>query len=195
MPIPSRAEAARLLLALDPPAYLLAHSDAAAEIAAFLAEHIAARGSDLDASLVEAAALLHDVDRALADDHPLKALGHGHAGAAWLTERGHPELAAAVASHPVGRLSEPARERWGEEAPLEERVVAYADKRAMLELVPLAERFADWEERHPEHRESLQLARTRAERLEEQVCAAAGVAPTGVARLRWVADALREART
>lgn len=194
MPIPSRVDAARLLLELEPPDYLLAHSAAVAEIAGFLADRIAARGLGLDKALAEAAALLHDVDRALPDDHRLKPLGHGHAGAAWLTERGHPELAAAVAAHPVGRLSEPDREGWVENGPLEERVVAYADKRATLELVPLAERFADWERRHPEHRDSLRLARATAERLEQRVCAAAGVAPAEVALLPWVAGALERAR-
>ena len=52
-------------------------------------------------TIVETAALLHDLDKMLPAEDPLKALGHGAAGAEWLRQRGYDELAPAVASHPV----------------------------------------------------------------------------------------------
>ena len=46
-------------------------------------------------------------------------------------ERGHPELARSVADHPVTRLVDgDGYRRWAAFAPREERIVAYADKRA-----------------------------------------------------------------
>ena len=194
MAVPTRVQAARVLHELHPPAWLVIHSTAVAEIAAFLADRITSRGLELDTAVVEAAALLHDLDKALPETDPLRKLGHGAAGAAWLTRRGHSELARAVANHPATLLSDEERyPRWAAFASREERVVAYADKRAMQDVVPLAERFGRWAERHPEHEPSLRLAHGRAERLERDVCAAAGIAPTDVARLRWVAAAMASA--
>ena len=89
-------------------------------------------GSPWIGALVEAAALLHDVDKALPADDPARALPHGDGSAAWLTRQGHPELARAVASHPVTRLAR-RRARTGagrRSRRREERIVAYADKRA-----------------------------------------------------------------
>jgi putative nucleotidyltransferase with HDIG domain len=191
MPIPSRTEAARLLSGLAPHASFVAHVSAVAEIAGFLARAVAQQGGTVDRRLVETAALLHDVDKLLPADHGLKPLGHGDAGARWLEERGYGELAPAVAGHPVTRLADDGHyRRWVEDATLEERIVAYADKRAARRLQPMDERFARWRHRHPERAGSLRIARDRAGRLEREVCAAAGIAPSDVRRLRWVGRAL-----
>jgi putative nucleotidyltransferase with HDIG domain len=177
MTVPTRAEALALLGALGPPDWLMRHCVAVADIAVLLAERARALGGAVDAQLVESAALLHDVAKALPSDDPLRTLDHGHAGAAWLTERGYGELAAAVAAHPAVRLTEPGYERWASQASLEERIVAYADKRAEARPVTLDQRYAGWLTRHPERRASLELGLTRARRLEREVCAAAGVEP------------------
>ena len=185
MSIPTRTEAARILRDLNPPDWLLEHSAAVADVASFLAHHVDERGHAIDVGLVEAAALLHDIDKALPPSHPLKGLGHGDAGAAWLRERGHDELAGAVASHPVTRLREDERyEFWVREATVEERVVAYADKRARQNLVTLDERFQRWMDKHGDN-DAMQVARQRADKLQDEVCAAAGVTPDEVQRERW----------
>ena len=92
-------------------------------------------------------------------------------------------------------------------APLEARIVAYADKRAGQRLQTMDERFASWRRRYPEGpaetSESLPVPGKRgwdhelAERvyeralaLEREVCAAAGVQPGDVRRLRWSRRAL-----
>jgi hypothetical protein len=142
---------------------------------------------------VESAALLHDLDKALPATHPLRALGHGHAGARWLIERGEGELAPAVEWHPVGRLTDPAYERWIGHASVEELIVAYADKRAIQRLGPLDRRFDRWLREHPDMEVSLRLARSRAGALEAEVCGLAGLAPGEVGRLRWVRRAVAQA--
>jgi uncharacterized protein len=203
MSVPNRLTAARLLLSVNPPAYRLRHSRAVAEVAGWLAARIAANGIPIDRALVEAAALLHDVDKTLPKTDPVRALPHGDGGAEWLTGRGHPELARAVANHPVTRLADEERYRqWSAFATREERIVAYADKRAGQRLEPMAARFARWRRRYPPIEEggskwdgaTLERIWLRAQRLELDVCRAANVRPDEVERLRWTAAAFRGAR-
>jgi hypothetical protein len=192
--VPSRIGAAALLLSLSPSARLLRHSTAVAEVAAFLADRAARRGERVDRRLVESAALAHDLDKALPKAHPLRSLGHGHAGARWLLELGHGAISPPVECHPVGRLTESGYEDWIGRATVEERIVAYADKRAIQRLGPLDNRFARWMRDHPELEPDLRLARTRAELLQREVCGMAGVEPEDVRRLHWVAPAVERAK-
>jgi len=203
MTVPGRVEAAHLLRSLDPPAWHVRHSCAVAEVAGWLAARTVARGVELDRRLTESAALLHDVDKALAPGDPLRGLPHGEGSAAWLVARGHSELAGPVATHPVTRLRDGDWfERWLVDARPEDRIVAYADKRAGQRLGPLDARFAQWRRRHPPtddgrggwNEAQLEAIRDRAGRLEAIVCAAAGVAPRDVRRLHWTASALRTAK-
>ena len=190
MAIPSREEAAQILRSLDPPDWHLAHSAAVADVAAFLAAKIDEQGHTISIALVEAAALLHDVDKALPKTEPLKELGHSDAGAHWLSDNGYGELAGSVAAHPVTRLADNDHYAvWARTATVEERVVAYADKRAMQDLVSMDDRFSTWVEKHGDT-DVMRIARDRAEILESSVCAAAGMAPDEVERLRWAEDAL-----
>ena len=197
MTVPGRVAAAALLSSLDPPAWFLAHARAVAEVAGFLAARVAANGTAVDRAVVEAAALLHDVDKILPEADPVRRLGHGHGSAAWLTKQGHPELSRAVAAHPVTRLGDgEAYRRWAAFASREERIVAYADKRAGQRLESMAARFASWRQRYPDGWDELtwRAVRSRAERLEAEVCRAAGITPAEVRRLPWTADAFRAAR-
>jgi len=196
MPVPSRTAAAALLLSLEPPSWHLRHARAVAEIAGWLAARCAARGVAADRVLVEAAALLHDVDKAIPTSDPAAALPHGEGSAAWLTARGMAELAPPVAAHPVTRLLDAEADAWLASASTEELLVAYADKRAGQRLESLDARFAGWRRRYPDgwSADDDARARTRADVLEATVCARAGVAPPAVRRLRWTGRALRAAR-
>jgi hypothetical protein len=204
MTVPGRVDAASLLLSLEPPPWFMRHARAVAEVAGWLALRIETRGTPIDRRLVESAALLHDVDKALPDDDPASALPHGDGSAAWLSRAGHPELARAVASHPVTRLLDGERyRRWAAFASREERIVAYADKRAGQRLESMDARFVSWQRRYPrlddEGRDvgwdgaELRAVRSRADRLEADVCRAAGIGPAEVRRLAWTGAALRAA--
>lgn len=193
MSIPSRVEAAASLRGLEPTERLLAHSAAVAEVCSFLCAKLQDRGVVVSTSLGEAAALLHDLDKALPPDDPLRSMGHGAAGAEWVRRHGHAELAEAIAHHPVTTLADPrGYAAWAEEAGLEGRVVAYADKRALQDVVPLDQRFERWYRRHSAS-PLMALAHERAQRLEQEICAAAGIDPGDVRRLAWVDDALSAA--
>ncbi len=200
MSVPGRVEAASLLLSLDPPVWFLRHARAVAEVAGWLAARMDGRGTAIDRRLVESAALLHDVDKLVPPGDPARALPHGEGSAAWLIARGHPELARAVAGHPVSRLVDGERfRRWSAFASREERIVAYADKRAGQRLESMDDRFASWRRRYPPVGASpedarLTAVRARAARLEADVCRAAGIGPAEVRRLGWTGPALRAAR-
>jgi hypothetical protein len=100
----------------------------------------------------------------------------------------------------VTRLADAERfGRWAAFASREERIVAYADKRAGQRLESMADRFASWKRRYPDDgvgwtADTRDAVRRRAERLEADTCRAAGVAPDDVGRLAWTARALRAAR-
>jgi len=205
MTVPGRVDAAALLLSLDPPPWFVRHARAVAEVAGWLAARIDGRGTPVDRRLVESAALLHDADKALPPDDPARALPHGDGSAAWLTRQGHPELARPVANHPITRLLDGERyQRWAAFASREERIVVYADRRAQQRLVSMEARFESWRRRYPrigvEGRDigwddaELRAVKARAERLEADVCRAAGVSPSEVRRLAWTGPALRAAR-
>ena len=137
-------------------------------MAAFLAQKIEEQGHAISTSMVEAAALLHDVDKALPKSEPLKGLGHADAGAHWLSDNGYGELSGAVAAHPVTRLADNDHyATWARAATVEERVVAYADKRAKSDLVSMDERFDNWIRKHGAT-EVMRIARERAEILEAE---------------------------
>jgi len=189
MTLPGRSQARATLLALDPPSWHRRHSAAVAEVAAWLAARAAALGAGVDRRLVEAAALLHDVDKLEPVRTMTAGLPHGLAGAAWLARQGWPALAPAVAAHPVSRLADDEwASRWLATAPLEERLVAYADKRAGQRLESLADRFAGWDRRYPGSwgDDLRERVRWRARALESDVCARLDIAPDDVRRLRWV---------
>jgi putative nucleotidyltransferase with HDIG domain len=194
MAVPTRTEALSLLLSTSPSPRLLQHVTVVAEVAAFLACRANRAGIIVDRRLAETAALLHDVDKALPREHPLRSLGHGAAGAAWVRQAGHPELARAIEAHPVSRLAEAAAARWLVDAPIEERIVTYADKRATQRVVSLDQRFERWRRRHPEYTDGLARAQAMTQRLEAELCESIGIAPTAVERLRWVDAAIARAQ-
>ena len=77
MAVPTRTEALSLLMSTSPSPRLLQHVTVVAEVASFLAFRANRAGLVVDRRLVETAALLHDIDKALPRDHPLRSLGHG----------------------------------------------------------------------------------------------------------------------
>ena len=85
--------------------------------------------------------------------------------------------------------------RWAAFASREERIVAYADKRATQRIVSMDERFAGWLRRHGSSTRRSRDVSTRAPNgSNPDVCAAAGVPPDEVGRLRWTSAALRAAQ-
>jgi hypothetical protein len=197
MTVPSREEAARLLLSLDPPAWHLRHSRVVGEVAGWLARRISLAHPErpLDPGLAESAALLHDLDKALPKVQRGLGVRHGEAGARWLRDHGHEELAQAVSLHPVTLLVTEAGAAALAAAPLEARLVAYADKRGRQRMVSMADRFGRWTRRHPRgwSHEVMATAWARAQAMETEICDLARCRPEDVERLPWTATAFARA--
>jgi hypothetical protein len=115
----------------------------------------------VDAALVEAAAVLHDVDK----PDTRGSLQHGIAAAATLSNLGHEELALPIASHPVTALMDEERFPRGWESV----IVSVADRHVTQEFVTTDERFDDLAERYPQYRDDLEQARPRAHALEAEL--------------------------
>ena len=149
MTVPGRVEAASLLLSLDPPPWFLRHARAVAEVAGWLAARIDGRGiAGGPAGWSRRPRCCTTSTRCSAGRTIRPAPSPTATGSAdWLTRQGHPELARArrrtIPS--AGSSTGSAYKRWSAFAGREERIVAYADKRAgqRLESMAAASRSGD----------------------------------------------------
>ena len=181
MALPTRAEAEALLATYALPDGIMAHAHGVSRVAAEAARLLASTGVAVDPLLVEVAALLHDIDKIATRDGGEP---HGIVGARWLTEMGYPELADAVASHPVSCLLDPQRapRDWAS------KLVAIADRRVEQGFVSIDERIDGMAERYPQYRAELEAARPPAHALEAElarVLGLSGAALDGALRAAW----------
>ncbi len=190
MAIPDIATARRLLDEADLPDGIVVHSEGVARVAAEAARMVREAGVAVDAQLIEAAALLHDIDKPTVRQ---RGGVHGETGARMLEEMGFAELAAPVASHPLPCLLDEERFPRGWPSVL----VAVADRRVAQGFVSIDERLSEMAERHPEHRAAIGAARDAAHALERELVDVTGLAPEAVEdRLRaaWEAGARASGR-
>ena len=178
MAIPDRSTARRLLDEQDLPDGIVVHSTGVARVAVAAAGLVAEARIPVDGALVEAAALLHDIDKI-----EIRRTGgeHGIVGARRLEAMGYPELAMPVASHPISSLLDDDRFPIGWPSVL----IAVADRHVAQEFMTVDERLDDMQQRHPEHAAQIESARRPAHALEEEVAEAAGLSVDDlVGRLR-----------
>lgn len=194
MSVPTREGSAAILADLINKQKLINHLSATAEVCAFMCAAISKNRVEVKSDVAVGAALLHDIDKGLQLDDPYRALGHGAAGAQWLSDHGYEELADPVRDHPVTVIANAeSYEVWAATQSLEAKLVAFSDKRALQDLVSLEERFQRWFKRYPDS-PTEPIAYERYQTLERELCAMAGVAPNKVKRLSWVDAALAAAR-
>jgi len=182
MAVPTPAEAELLLASYDLPDGIVAHSRGVSLVAAEAARLLEAAGVAVDPHLVAVAALLHDVDKLVT-----RADGgrHGVVAAQRMAERGFPELAEPIASHPITCLLDPSRapRGWASVA------LAVADRHVAQEFVTIDERIDDQAHRYPVFRASLEAARAPAHAMQADLAAAAGISVDQLeARLRAAWD-------
>lgn len=186
MAIPTPAEAELLLASFDLPDGVVTHSRGVSRVAAEAARHLVAAGVEIDPHLVAVAALLHDVDKLQTRGDGRR---HGLLGAQWMAERGYPELAEPIASHPIACLLDPARAPRGWDSV----AVAVADRHVSQEFLTIDERIDDLAERYPAFRADLELNRAPAHAMEADLAAAAGMSVEQLEeRLRAAWDEGRE---
>ena len=176
MAIPDRPTARQLLDGM--PTGIVVHSTGVARVAVAAAGLVAEAQIPVDGALVEAAALLHDIDKV-----EIRRTGgeHGIVGARRLEAMGYGELAMPVASHPLHALLDDDRFPIGWPSVL----VAIADRHVSQEFMTVDERLDDMQQRNPDHADSIEAARRPAHALEEQLAEAVGLdVPALVDRLR-----------
>lgn len=183
MAIPDHERTEAILRSYQLPAGIIRHSRGVARVATEAARLVAAAGVPVDIALVEAAALLHDIDKV-----DTRGTGqHGVAAAALLVELGHEELAMPVASHPVTALLNEERYPRGWESV----ILSVADRHVKQEFVTTDERIDDLVERYPQYRDDLAISRRHANALEAELAEVVGLSVDElVDRLRaaWEAD-------
>jgi putative nucleotidyltransferase with HDIG domain len=184
MAVPDRDEAERILGELRLPAGIVRHSEGVARVAVAAARLVAAAGIPVKVGVVEAAALLHDIDK---PETRRTGGPHGEVGARMLEAMGFGELAAAVSSHPAYCLLDENRYPRGWEPVL----VSLADKYVEQTFMTIDERLDGMADRHPSYRDEIEASRSAAHALEAELAEAAGLEVDElVQRLRraWEAD-------
>lgn len=147
--IPTREDCLRLMVQCGMLEHIMDHSIAVARVALFLSIRLNGKGQRLHLSLVEAAALLHDLTKTeclrTKEDHALT-------GSRLLKEMGYDRIGEVVADHI--RLSKTVDPCWVSE----EEVVNYADKRVRHDrIVSLEERFEDLKGRYGKNERAIEL--------------------------------------
>lgn len=170
MAIPDREAARALLAGYELPDGIVVHSEGVRRVAVAAAGLVAEAGIPVDGALVEAAALLHDIDK----PRVRRSGGeHGVVGARMLSHAGHPELAMPVASHPLIALLDDDRFPIGWPSVL----VAVADRHVAGEFMTIDQRLDDMRARYPQHAAQIEAARRPAHALEAQVAEVVRMAP------------------
>src|SRR5687767_6724105 len=185
MAVPDRSTARRLLSEQDLPDGIVIHSEGVARVAVAAAGLVAGAQIPVDGALVEAAALLHDIDKV----EIRRSRGeHGVVGARRLEALGYEELAMPVASHPITALLDDDRFPIGWPSVL----VAVADRHVAQEFMTVDQRLDDMKDRYPEHAASIEAARRPAHALEEELAEVTGLSVDALVeclRAAWEAGA------
>lgn len=168
MAVPDLDRAEEILASYDLPDGIVRHSEGVLRVAAEAARLLRAADVPVDVGLVEAAALLHDIDKLRIRESGGE---HGIVGAAELEKMGYPELAMPVASHPVSCLLDDDRFPRGWPSVL----VAIADRHVAQEFMTIDERLDDMAGRYPEHRAGIEAARRPAHALERELAETLGI--------------------
>lgn len=168
--IPTRKQCLALFDRYGLPSQKRIHVEAVARLALFLAKKLQDKGLNIDLSLVEAAALLHDVDK-----NAPKRAGERHPDTAvrLLNELGLTEVAAVVRKHSLHAILDPELmpQTW------EEKLVYLSDKMTKYEVIGVDHRFRLWyaERLPPEAVAQLNTSFPKVKALETEIYKAAGI--------------------
>jgi uncharacterized protein len=124
--IPPREECLRLLTEMQMPEHIRAHSELVCRVALLLVDGLAAAGVDLNRTLVDASAMLHDITKPRSFK---TGENHSRTGGEYLTDLGYPEVGQIVRQHVIMDAY------FLSDAPSEAEIVNYADKRVLHDRI------------------------------------------------------------
>ena len=164
MKIPSKNDCLRLMCQAQMLEHIVAHSLQVCRVGMCLVDYLKVKGNALDARLVQAAALLHDITKARSFETEEN---HAQTGGEFLTDLGYAEVGNLVRQHVH-------LDNYPEPPQLSEAVIInYADKRVLHDrIVSLPDRMSYIQERYgtrPEHHQRIQLLWKKTEALEIQI--------------------------
>lgn len=141
------------------------HASLVAKVSLYLAKNWS-----VDRKLLRAAALLHDIDKAVpkrsGEKHPDTAVRILH-------EEGYPEVADVVLTHPLHAILNPeiSPKTW------EQKLLYLADKMVKYDIVGVDKRFALWNNEHlpPDAQKILDETYPEVKKLEQEVFRLAGI--------------------
>jgi putative nucleotidyltransferase with HDIG domain len=156
----------------------VAHSIQVSRVALLVADRLAEKGVTLNAGLVRAGALVHDITK-------MTSMGTGEfhtvTGERHLARKGYPEVGRIVGQHV--KLDH----YFGSGTPDEAEVVNYSDKRIMhTEIVSFEERLEDIMSRYgldPAREERIRQLEVDTRRVEERIFSIVDISPQDVAGL------------
>ncbi|MFH1398888.1 MAG: HD domain-containing protein [Candidatus Woesearchaeota archaeon] len=137
--IPSHEECYQILRDYQVPDRVVKHVEVVNRIAVFLAQKLREAGVDIDVELVDRASLLHDLDGVMTKGEHRGV--HGEVAEQILINKGYPQIARIVKNHVYWCINKDGLS-W------EEKVVNYADKRGMANVVSMQERLDYFHKRY-----------------------------------------------
>lgn len=161
------------------------HSILVARLAVWFARRLTEEGkvTHIDIPLLEAAALLHDIDKMvpkLPHEH------HPDTGVRILTQAGYPLVADLVKTHPLHAILDQ------NIAPrsIEQKLLYLSDKMVKHEIITVDGRFALWrnEDLPPDARDILDRSYPLVKALEKEICSSLHVAPEEVSKLANITE-------
>jgi uncharacterized protein len=187
MQIPSKTECFRLMCEMKMMDHIVAHSMQVCRVATYLTDYLVGQHPHLNAKMIRAAALLHDITKTRSfntrEDHALT-------GSQFLTDRGYPEVGDLVRQHVV------LDEYSATKIPVEAEIINYADKRVLHdEIVDLDRRLDYILERYAkkaEHRKRICLLWEKTKHLENRIFSDLSFSPEDLNRIlnaeNWLMD-------
>lgn len=176
--IPSREQAKKLWDKYQLPQTKRVHVTLVAGVAVFLAQRLRTMNYELQTNLLYAAALLHDIDKAVAK---LPGERHPDTAVRILTDEGMEELAALVATHSLHAILDPkiCPKTW------EEKLLYLSDKMVKYEIITVDKRFALWraEGLSPDAIDMLDKTYPKVKDMEKQIFGLIGIKPEEVVYL------------
>ena len=120
MKIPTKEECIKLLDEFSMPEHIREHTFVVNKIAVFLAKRLKQAGEEVNIGLVNAASLLHDLDKMETLEDISK---HGKLAHRWLSEKEHSRVGEVVIKHVMHEIAESKDNSW------EDKIIHYADQR------------------------------------------------------------------